>query len=388
MQKGSLRERYGNYYAVFRVNGKQKWVNLEIPVTEENKQMAYLAMQKEIYKQTTGEGCNDNILFEDILDVWLNDIKAFVKPSTWEGYSKVVNGKIKPYFKDKRYRLRDLKPIQFNRFFVHLQLYGNSRDGGGLRKKAVKNIKGVLSSVFSYAEDNDFIESNIIRKTKLPKFDGEPEFEPTIYEIGQINELLNYARVTESKATLFLYLVVFTGARKGELLGLTWDNVDFDNNTIHIKYNRTGSKKETVYTVTTPKSKKIIRTIPVKQEIMDMLKAEKALQENNKKLLKSYYHTYDYDFVIRKADGSLYNPNSINRIINKMIEKLGLPHCRIHDFREMAATILDSQGVSLSDIATFLGHADTRTTERIYIKRSNTAKKEVVDKLNQLFDVF
>ena len=388
MQKGSLRERYGNYYAVFRVNGKQKWVNLEIPVTEENKQMAYLAMQKEIYKQTTGEGCNDNILFEDFLDVWLNDIKAFVKPSTWEGYSKVVNGKIKPNFKDKRYRLRDLKPIQFNRFFVHLQLYGNSRDGGGLRKKAVKNIKGVLSSVFSYAEDNDFIESNIIRKTKLPKFDGEPEFEPTIYEIGQINELLNYARVTESKATLFLYLVVFTGARKGELLGLTWDNVDFDNNTIHIKYNRTGSKKETVYTVTTPKSKKSIRTIPVKQEIMDMLKAEKALQENNKKLLKSYYHTYDYDFVIRKADGSLYNPNSINRIINKMIEKLGLPHCRIHDFREMAATILDSQGVSLSDIATFLGHADTRTTERIYIKRSNTAKKEVVDKLNQLFDVF
>ena len=185
-----------------------------------------------------------------------------------------------------------------------------------------------------------------------------------------------------------MYLVVFTGARKGELLGLTWDNVDFDNNTIHIKYNRTGSKKETVYTVTTPKSKKSIRTIPVKQEIMDMLKAEKALQENNKKLLKSYYHTYDYDFVIRKADGSLYNPNSINRIINKMIEKLGLPHCRIHDFREMAATILDSQGVSLSDIATFLGHADTRTTERIYIKRSNTAKKEVVDKLNQLFDVF
>lgn len=60
-------------------------------------------------------------------------------------------------------------------------------------------------------------------------------------------------------------------------------------------------------------------------KVIDMLKAEKAQQTENKQILGSSYKVYDYDYVIRKADGSIYNPNSINRIIRKMTNEIGLP---------------------------------------------------------------
>lgn len=82
--------------------------------------------------------------------------------------------------------------------------------------------------------------------------------------------------------------------------------------------------------LTTPKTKNGYRTIPLPPKVVEMLVAEKATQEYNKSVLKDSYKVYEYDYVIRKADGSIYNPN---RIINKLTTEIGLPHCRVHDYR-------------------------------------------------------
>ena len=222
--------------------------------------------------------------------------------------------------------------MYFTEYFSYLKDRGRTNNKGGLSKKSVVNIRGVLSSAMKFAVENDLILNNVIDHSRLPLFETK-NFEPTIYTAEQIKTLLEYAEQTNSKATLFLFLEMFTGARKGELLALTWDNVNLEKGTIYICQNRTGSKKEVLEHLTTPKTRNGYRTIPLPQKVIDLLTTEKELQEHNKSVLGKYYKTYEYDYVIRQADGSIYNPNSVNRIIKKLTEQIGLPHCRIHDYR-------------------------------------------------------
>ena len=384
--KGSLQKKHGKYYAVIRIDGKQKWINLHIPTTRGNRRKAEQAFKKVVADYTDTGIVSSNLLFLEYLDIWLSQIKQLVKPSSYESYEKIVNGKIKPYFQDKGLKLMDLRGMHFTEYFVYLKEQGRSDGKGGLSKKAVTNIRGVLSSALKYAVENELLYDNVIERSRMPIFDKQV-FAPIIYTSEQIKTLLSYAEETKSKACLFLFLEMFTGARKGELLALTWDNVDFDNNTIHICRNRTGSKKEVLNVLTSPKTKNGFRTIPLPPKVMNMLKAEYEQQQQNKLLLGQHYVTYDYDYVIRKEDGSIYNPNSINRIINKMTDKLGLPHCRVHDYRHTVASILFESGAGLSDVTVQLGHGQTSTTERIYIHRQNVANKANMQVLSKTIDV-
>lgn len=384
--KGSLQKKHGKYYAVIRIDGKQKWINLHIPTTRGNRRKAEQAFKKVVADYTDTGIVSSNLLFLEYLDIWLSQIKQLVKPSSYESYEKIVNGKIKPYFQDKGLKLMDLRGMHFTEYFVYLKEQGRSDGKGGLSKKAVTNIRGVLSSALKYAVENELLYDNVIERSRMPIFDKQV-FAPIIYTSEQIKTLLSYAEETKSKACLFLFLEMFTGARKGELLALTWDNVDFDNDTIHICRNRTGSKKEVLNVLTSPKTKNGFRTIPLPPKVMNMLKAEYEQQQQNKLLLGQHYVTYDYDYVIRKEDGSIYNPNSINRIINKMTDKLGLPHCRVHDYRHTVASILFESGAGLSDVTVQLGHGQTSTTERIYIHRQNVANKANMQVLSKTIDV-
>ena len=378
--KGSLQIRSNKYYAVFRFQGKQKWVNLQISAAKGNKRKAEDALRRVLTEYSENKNNASDMPFIDYLDMWLKQIKPLVKPSSWESYNKVINGKLKPYFTDKNFKLRDLRGMHFTEYFVHLKEHGRSDNKGGLSRKAILNIRGVLSSALTYAVENDMIHDNVVEHSRLPLFE-EKTFVPTIYDTEQIKTLLEYAEKTESKMCLFLYLVMFTGARKGELLALTWDNVNFENNTIHICMNRTGSSKEVLNKPTSPKTRNGVRTVPLPEKVMNMLREEKERQKQNKAVLKSYYKVYEYDYVIRQSDGSIYNPNSVNRIIKKMEDELGLPHCRVHDYRHAVASILFENGVPLADVTTQLGHGQTSTTERIYIHRANVAPKENVQTL-------
>lgn len=384
--KGSLQEKNGKYYAVFRVDKKQKWVNLNIPTTRGHKREAEQALQRILSEYDDNKSIACDMLFVDFLVTWVEHIKPMIKPSTWESYNKVVKGKIIPYFEDKHYKLKDLKGMYFTEYFVYLKEHGRTDNKGGLNKKAVKNIKGVLSSAFGYAVENELIQKNVIEYSRLPLFE-EKTFTPTIYTAEQLKVLLEYAESTNSKAKLFLFLEMFTGARKGELLALTWDNVNFETGTIYICQNRTGSKKDVLEHLTTPKTRNGYRTIPLPPKVIEMLIDEKATQEYNKSILKEHYKTYEYDYVIRQADGSIYNPNSINRIIKKLTEKIGLPHCRVHDYRHAVASILFEMGMPLQDVTTQLGHGQTSTTERIYIHKSNIAKTENMQALSNAINL-
>ncbi len=384
---GSLIIKGKYYYAKFRVNGIQKMLATGVPVKGNNKRRAEKAMRELIAEY---EGLNiedERILFTAFLGKWMESIKPTLKPSTWESYDKTISGKIKPYFEPKNLRLKDIKPALFTEYFIYLSESGMSNRSGGLCYKTVKNIRGVLSSACEYAVKNKLIRYNPVTESVMPSFALKIKEDVPEYTAEQAKQLLEYAKEHDSHIYTFLMLALYTGLRKGELLALTWDDIDYDKKLLRVNKSRTGSRKDVTSLVTTPKTASSNRKIPINDSLIDALKAEKKKQEEMALLLGNGYDRSN-NYVIRTVIGKPYtNLSAINRVVNRLTEKAGLPHCTIHGFRHSVASILDDNGVPLQDISVLLGHESTTTTERIYIRRRRTAKVETINALNNALNL-
>lgn len=384
--EGSLIIKGNYYYAKFRVNGKQKMLATKVPVKGNNKRKAERVLKELIAKYEGLNLENENVLFIAFLDKWLQSIKPILKPATWESYDKTISGKIKPYFEQKNYRFRDMKPEIFTEYFVYLATEGKSNGKGGLSYKTVKNIRGVLSSAYEYAIENSYIKDNPVLKSRMPSFAHSIKSDVPEYSAEQVRKLLLFAKENDSHIYIFLLLALYTGLRKGELLALTWDDVDYDKKLLRVNKSRTGSRKAITTQVTTPKTESSNRKIPLNDTVLEALKAEKKRQEEYSAMLGNGYDKSS--FIIRTVLGKPYvNLSAINRVVNRLTEKAGLPHCTIHGFRHSVASILDDNGVPIQDISVLLGHESVQTTERIYINRRKTAKAETIETLDNAINL-
>ena len=131
--------------------------------------------------------------------------------------------------------------------------------------------------------------------------------------------------------------------------------------------------------ITTPKTKSSNRKIPINDFVIGELKAEKQRQEEYSKLLGNGYDK-SHDFIVRTVLGKPYvNLSAINRVVNRLTENAGLPHCTIHGFRHSVASILDDNGVPIQDISVLLGHTTSEITELYYVKRDLTKLNRITD---------
>ena len=384
MKKGSLQEKCGNYYAVFRRNGKQKWVNLHIPTVRGNKRKAEEALQAELLKYENSDNDYPDILFTDFMSEWIRDIKDVIKPSTYETYECTVNSKIIPYFKKKKYLLTDVEPRHITDFLKYLKLHGKN-NGSGLSEKSVKNVHGILSVAFKYAKKNHMVASNPVTDSTIPTFENNIRKQVVIYTPAEVRKLLSFAKDTDSHVYLFLLLALSTGARRGELLALTWDDIDFEKKTISINKSRTGTSNKVTRLVTTPKTNASNRIIPISNNLLSELEAEKERQQADKLFFKDGYNN-EYNFVIRNRLGEPYkNLGGISRVVYRIMENAGLKHCTIHGLRHTVASALDSMGVPIQEISILLGHEDSKTTEKVYIHRKNTISRSNIGLLDKLY---
>jgi integrase len=341
---GSLIVKGNKYYAKFRINGKQKLLATGIAVKGNNKRKAEKVMHELIAEYEKLDMSKVTISFLTYLDTWLAKMNGVLKPSTWETYDKTIHGKVFPYFKTKDIRLLDLSPSDLTDYFKYLSVNGKSNCSGGLCEKSVKNIRGVISSALDDAVTDKYITTNPVTESHMPSFENDIEREVPQYNADEIRTLLKYAKEHESHIYVFLLLALFTGLRKGELLALTWNDINFKNNMLTVNKSRTGARKAVTALVTTPKTKSSNRTIPLNDNIIDALKVERKKQQEFCKLSG----IADNSYIIRTISGKPYsNLSAINRVVNRLTEKAGLPHCTIHGFRHSVASILDDNGIPL-----------------------------------------
>lgn len=345
---------YVSVYVTYR-NGERKRVLRRGFKTRQEAQRA----EAEIILDATIED-PDNPLFEDVVDEYLEWYERRNKATSVHRMKKEARLYLKPFFKGKR--IQDIRKRDIMKFHDFLL--------DKLAISSAKNVHGYLSTLFNYAIKMEYTKVNVAREVGNIKASASKKMD--YWSLEEFKKFMNFVENPKYQA-LFMCLF-YSGARIGELLGLTWNDVDFNKNTLNI--NKTASMGK----ITTPKTKSSIRTIIMPNHTMNLLRILK-LQINPK---DDYYIFGEFYDPLTQNAVSLY----YHKLFKKIIEEKGkdyLKKIRIHDFRHSHASYLINNGYDIQIVSKRLGHAKVSTTYDIYSHLYPNKEEEAVARMEEDF---
>lgn len=208
------------------------------------------------------------------------------------------------------------------------------------------------------------VPQNVAMKVDRPR---KNSFQPTFLDAEQMQKLFEIVKGT--RLELPVLVAAFYGLRRGEVLGLKWDAIDFNRGTLTIKRTVTEATIDGTMKIIeqdSAKTKSSLRTLPLVGSFRDYFQKVKEAQELNKKVCGNCYN-YEYDgYVFVNELGERMRPNYLTEYFPKYIAKHGMPKMRFHDLRHSCASLLLANGVPLKQIQEWLGHSDFSTTANIY----------------------
>lgn len=242
-----------------------------------------------------------------------------------------------------------------------------------LSPKTVLEHHRLISAVLEQAVKEGLVAVNVASRATLPKVEHKEVnyFQPE--QIAAIREALEHEPL---KWKTLVHLLLITGARRGEVLGLKWQNVDFENNRVYICNSVLYSADVGVYE-STPKTEKSKRYIYLPRETMELLREYRAWQRTERERLEGYY--LDRGFVFAQDSGAPMHPDSVTDYLKKLSRRYGLPHLNAHAFRHTMASMLYYSGVDSVSISKRLGHAQVSTTSNIYAHVIESADRQNAD---------
>ncbi len=176
------------------------------------------------------------------------------------------------------------------------------------------------------------------------------------------------------------FVAMFTGMRESEIIGLTWDSIDWDKEKIHLKKQLIRTKERgSRYVFTTLKNKQS-RDFNVPPSVIKALKKVKAAQAEWKLQSGALYNNTD-GLVFTNKLGEHLCTHTVYMHFKKIVEKMGLPEVRFHDLRHTYATLALQNGVDIKTVSSNLGHATVAFTMDKYAHVSETMQKDSVTKM-------
>ncbi len=384
MLTGSLQEKRGIYQCVLNFkneNGKrkQKWISTGLPI-KGNKRKAEKILQDLIIKYSTFDFSKKicDIKFTDYAERWLENKREKIEQSTWDTYYNSLKNHIIPYFSPLGLNINDIKPKHIKDYYDYKFNQGRKdKKSGGLSYRTIKDHKTALNAVLNCAVVDEIIIKNPVKGILIPKRKDDDcnKGEHIFLSAAQANKLLQLFENHRLKT--LVYITLYYGLRRSEILGLKWDAVDFKNSKISIKH--TVVKSLTVVTKNRTKTETSQRAFKMCPKVEELLKEVKRQQEKNKKLFGNEYIMNDYVFTWE--NGKLYHPDYITKSFQKVLAGTEFKKMRFHDLRHSCASILYDMKLGLKDIQKWLGHADIETTGNIYTHISKTREAMVADEM-------
>ena len=377
--KGSLQTKSGKYYAVFRVNGKQKWINLYVEDKRGNKRKAETAMRELLQKYENNPFLFEKTNFCEYINRWLENTKTHIDLVTYTGYKQYVDNHIIPYFQVKKLNLQDIRMSHIEEYY-NVKAQGGRLDGrdGGLSLRSIQLHATVLSLVFKYAIREGLIKDNPVELAQFPNIQHTTSRD-NFYTVDECKKLLELSEGTPLHDIMIVTL--YYGLRRSEVMGLRWIDVDFNKSTLTIQHTRVVNSIVVVKDKT--KTQCSNRVYPLIDEVKNILLKLKSEQEDQKNLLANQYTDSGYIFV--NDFGNPYHPAYPSQMLYKLMKKHPeIKHITYHGLRHSAASMLLARNRSMKAISEWLGHSNIGITMNLYTHIDMESKRTRANSLNGL----
>lgn len=310
------------------------------------------------------------------LETWLWEYKRQeVRAITFDSYVTMIRKHLIPHL--GHLGLRDVRP-------EHIQhCYNALRREEDLSARTVRYCHTLLRGACAQAEKNGLIVRNVVPLVTLPRMMHKVM---RTFTLEQVAGTL-FPTIARDRLCAAIVLAFGAGLRRGELLGLRWQDTNLAAGVVHIRQTVVRVRMHELHGVTRTqlliqerKTAASRRTIPLPALCVQALRHHKAHQAQERLLCGTAYT--DNDLVFCCADGSPLDPRNFNRYFTRALRQAELPHIRLHDSRHSYSTLLLEQGVSPKTMQAMLGHASIRTTLDTYSHVSLELEQQAAAKLD------
>lgn len=313
---------------------------------------------------------NEKMTFGELSAIWIDSYKPNISITTRAMYNNILNTHLLPQLSELK--LKDLKTHNLQTIINQLALLDKA-------ESTLKKIKITAVQILQVAMNNDIVYRNVFKKVTIPKKDAKKRRPLTEEEITLVKNAYSGHRMG-IPAVLLLYC----GLRRGELIALTWSDVNFKTKSISI--NKSAVYVENNAVVKRPKSSSSIRSVPLPEAIIEkLIQAKKSANST---------------MVCPSANGSIMTKTAFTKAWKSYVRYLNilagghdasrsrpklsvLDNLTPHMFRHTYATILYNAGVDVKSAQKFLGHADISVTLKIYTHLSEQKEQEAITALNE-----
>lgn len=424
----SIRERNGNYQIIvslgYDIKGKKLLETTtytpEPSLTPKQRERAVreFAQQFEAKVKNGLIMSGNKVTLQEFSERWINEYaKINLQPGTVIKYQEELNTKILPEL--GHLKLSDLKPHRVNAFFASLTKDGARKDGkpGGYSKASIIKTRNVLSSVLRTAVQWEIIDRNPCDKIRLQGVGTEEKI--TFFTPEQTAAFLDYIEKpytikvngheriddTERSYTVGDYtitkyipeqvrilfnLAIYSGLRKGELLALQWNDINFETDMVQVSKTVTIVDGKPVCKV--PKTRTSRRSVSIPHFLTERLMGLKDAQEDFRSQVGDYWQGDNWIFT--QDNGKMMNYSTPYQALQDAITRYNqdksveqqLPHIPFHGLRHTSATLLIASHQDLKTVSKRLGHAQTSTTMNIYAHALQESDRKATDALEALLE--
>ena len=303
------------------------------------------------------------------MDVWFeNCAKIKVRPSSHQTYRGYIDNHIKPNIGS--IPLSKLSSLHLQQLYKKLLTGGrverieSKKQSKGLSAKTVRNINQVISSAMDFAKDQKLIAGNPTDGCALPKLEHR---EMKTLPAEQLTSFLREAK--ETGVFEMYYIELATGLRRGELLGLKWEDIDLEQGSLRVQRQVCRIDGEIVEAPL--KTKNAYRVLPLSADAVEVLREQRRKSGGSQ-------------YVFPSPTGGPISPDSVLHMLHRVLKRSGLSKVRFHDLRHTFATLALQNGVDIKTVSGMLGHYSAGFTLDTYTHVTTSAKREAANTMGSI----
>ena len=297
--------------------------------------------------------------FQEIIRLWREDKKQYVKTSTISAYTLLIENHILPAFgKIDRINEADVQEFVFEKL------------NSGLSQKSIKDILIVLKMILKFGVKNGYFEYTQI-DIKFPTQREKQEIE--VLSRSNHRKVISYIQENFTFRNLGIYICLCAGMRIGEICALKWEDIDTENGIISVKktiqrvYMIEGEERYSELILDSPKTKNSIRDIPMTRDLLKLLKPLKRIMNNN--------------YFVLTNESKPTEPRTYRNYYKQFMQEIGAPILKFHGLRHSFATRCIESQCDYKTVSVILGHSNISTTLNLYVHHNKEQKKKCIDQM-------